>query len=301
MKYTFKEIESCNCCGSLTINNKILGQRLNQSQGLKPKKKCGITVSIVKCSQCYLIYSNPLPIPNDIQDHYGAPAEDYWKEEYFNWNENYFKFQIHKAKELIKSSNENLKSLDIGVGIGKAMLSMNFYGFDAYGIEPSVPFYNKAIDKMNISKDKLKLTSVEEASFENETFDFITFGAVFEHLYDPKLCLEKALNWLKPNGVLHMEVPSSKWLIPKFVNFYYRLIGTNYVTNLSPMHSPFHLYEFDLKSFELLGEKMGFEICYSRYDVGQVFFFPYFLKKFVYKYMRKTNKGMQLTVYLIKK
>ena len=32
--------------------------------------------------------------------------------------------------------------------------------------------------------------------------------------------------------------------------------GTNYVTNISPMHSPFHLYEFGLKSFEELGKKI---------------------------------------------
>ncbi len=45
-KYSFEEITICEMCGDHTINHKILGQRLNQSQGLNPKKKSGISVSI---------------------------------------------------------------------------------------------------------------------------------------------------------------------------------------------------------------------------------------------------------------
>ena len=36
-------------------------------------------------------------------------------------------------------------------------------------------------------------------------------------------------------------------------------MGTNYVTNLNPMHVPYHLYEFDLKSFEVNAKKLGYE------------------------------------------
>ena len=86
-KYSFKEIEYCEMCGSETSNHKLLGQRLNKTQGFKPKKKSGITVSIQQCQKCELIYSNPLPIPDNIQDHYGTPPEDYWVESYFNWTE----------------------------------------------------------------------------------------------------------------------------------------------------------------------------------------------------------------------
>ncbi|PWH85327.1 class I SAM-dependent methyltransferase [Brumimicrobium oceani] len=299
MKYNFKEITVCEMCGDKTENHKILGQRLNKTQGYKPKSKTGISVGIVKCTNCNLIYSNPQPIPFDLQDHYGTPPEEYWKEDYFEWKPTYFKPQIEEASELI-SFKKGMKSLDIGAGLGKSMLSMQHKGFDVHGLEPSIPFYERAISKMGIDKEKLKLGSIEELDYEKNTFDFITFGAVFEHLYEPSKCLEKALGWLKPNGIIQIEVPSSKWLMPKFMNFYFKLIGTNYVTNLSPMHTPFHLHEFDLKSFTELSNKLNFSIEKHRYEVCSIYYMPKFLHGPLKSYMKATDKGMQLTVYLRK-
>jgi len=299
-KYSFKEISVCEMCGDQTANHKVLGQRLNKSQGYRPKAKTGISVSVVKCTNCGLIYSNPQPIPFDLQDHYGTPPEEYWKEEYFVWQPTYFSSQIEEAKKLLNFKS-GMKALDIGAGLGKAMLSMQSKDFDVYGLEPSIPFYERAISKMGIDKEKLKLGAIEDLNYEPEFFDFITFGAVFEHLYEPSICLEKALSWLKPNGIIHIEVPSSKWLLPKFMNLYFNLIGTNYVTNLSPMHTPFHLYEFDLKSFNKLSEKLNFKVENYRYDVCKIYYFPKIFHGLLRSYMKATNKGMQLTVYLRKK
>lgn len=298
-KYSFKEISVCEMCGDQTANHKVLGQRLNKSQGYRPKTKTGISVSIIKCTNCGLIYSNPQPIPFDLQDHYGTPPEEYWKEEYFVWQPTYFSSQIEEAKKLLDFKS-GMKALDIGAGLGKAMLSMQSKDFDVYGLEPSIPFYERAISKMGIDKEKLKLGAIEDLDYELEFFDFITFGAVFEHLYEPSICLEKALSWLKPNGIIHIEVPSSKWLLPKFMNFYFNLIGTNYVTNLSPMHTPFHLHEFDLKSFNKLSEKLNFKVENYRYDVCSIYYFPKIFHGLLRSYMKATNKGMQLTVYLRK-
>jgi len=297
--YYFKDIKACGMCGDKTDKHKILGQRLSQSQGYSPKSRSGISVTIQQCNNCNLIYSNPQPVPSDIQDHYGTPPEDYWKPEYFKWDPGYFSYQISTTKNLLGFKN-GMKALDIGAGIGKAMLSMAKAGFDTFGLEPSIPFYEKAISEMQISTGKLRLGAVEELDYDKNQFDFITFGAVFEHLYEPALCLEKVLSWLKPNGIIHIEVPSSKWLMSKFMNVYFRLRGTNYVTNLSPMHSPFHLYEFDLKSFEHLSEKQCFTIEKYDYDVCSIYSVPKVFHPVLKYYMRKTNTGMQLTVYLKK-
>ena len=75
LTYHFNFIGHCNMCGSLAGNHKILGKRLNQSQGKNPQKKTGITTTICKCTTCGLIYSNPQPVPLDIQDHYGDDIE----------------------------------------------------------------------------------------------------------------------------------------------------------------------------------------------------------------------------------
>jgi SAM-dependent methyltransferase len=300
LRYFFELIEYCEMCGNGTIKHKLLGQRLNQSQGLFPKRKAGISVSVKKCTRCGLIYSFPQPMPFDIQDHYGIHPENYWKSQYFELETNYFSSQLTTAKNLL-SFQKGMLALDVGSGLGKCMIALQNEGFDTYGMEPSKSFYERSISNMNINPEKLRLGAIEEVDYQNNFFDFITFGAVFEHLYHPAKSLEKALKWLKPNGIIHIEVPSSKWFIAKLINFYYRLRGTNFVTNLSPMHTPFHLYEFDIKSFKFLGEKLNFTIEEYKYDVCELFFVPKIFHSLFRKYMEWTNTGMQLTVYLRKK
>ncbi len=297
--YYFKDVTSCEMCGIPSTNHKVMGMRLNTSQGKNPKAKIGIAVGVIRCTNCGLVYSSPQPIPKDIQDHYGTPPEEYWKAHYFEWTATYFKTQIDFVKTRINFS-DGMKALDIGAGLGKAMLSFKHYGFEAYGLEPSIPFYERAIDKMGIDPERLKLGTIEDLEYDDNSFDFITFGAVVEHLYSPKLCIEKALKWLKPGGLIHIEVPSSKWLISKYMNAYFRIRGTSYVTNLSPMHVPFHLYEFDLKSFQVLGNRIGYSIDHYEYSVCEIYFIPRFLHPLLRWYMKKTNTGMQLTVYLRK-
>ena len=97
----------------------------------------------------------------------------------------------------------------------------------------------------------------------DNSFDFITFGAVLEHLYDPAFALDRAMKWLKPGGIIQAEVPSADHLMSKLLNFYFKLRGTNYVTHISPMHSPFHLYEFTPRSFA------RFDLVHHRYEVLQ--------------------------------
>lgn len=286
-------------CGDPTAKHKVLGQRMNRSQGLRPRKLDGITVSVKKCKQCKLVYSSPQPVPFDIQDHYGIPPESYWRPEYFTWHPGYFATEIADAKKLL-NFHEGMRSLDIGAGIGKCMISMQKAGFDAYGFEPSKPYYERALSKMNIDERKFKLGKIEEIEYSESTFDFITFGAVFEHLYHPAQSLEKALKWLKPGGVVHIEVPSSSYLMARLVNIFYRITGTNYVSNLSPMHIPFHLYEFNYKSFAHLSEKLGYKIVKHQYYEGEILFGMKPIHFLFKKYMKWTKTGMQLTIWLSK-
>jgi SAM-dependent methyltransferase len=287
-------------CGDPTDSHKVLGQRLSQTQGYRPKQKSGITVSVKKCTRCNLVYSSPLPIPFNIQDHYGVPPEDYWQPSYFEWKEGYFAGELEELKKL-QRLQPGMKALDVGAGLGKCMISMEKYGFDVYGFEPSEPFYERAVSQLGIDPKKLKLGMIEDVEYEENFFDFITFGAVLEHLYHPAEAIKKALQWLKPGGLIHIEVPSSNYLIPRLINGYYRLIGTTYVTNLSPMHVPFHLYEFDTKSFYRLGERLGFTVEHQQIATGEVMSGPKVVHPLLKKYMDKTGTGMQLIVWLKKK
>ena len=122
----------------------------------------------------------------------------------------------------------------------------------------------------------------------------------WKHVYDPTDSIKRALNWVKPGGLIYIQVPSSNWLIGRFINWYYKLTGHAYVGNLSPMHEPYHLFEFTLKSFEENAKKLNYEIASHLYLVAGSYM-PKMVDKVVRPYMKSTDQGMQLEVILRKK
>ena len=300
IRYTFKPVTNCEMCDDNAANHKVVGQRLNKSQGLHPKSKSGISVSVKRCTNCGLIYSDPQPIPHSIQDHYGIPAESYWDKAYFAWDDSYFLPQIEKAKALI-NFKPGMKSLDIGSGIGKGILALSKAGFDSYGLEPSETFYKKSIESSAVVSNKLQLSSIEDARYDDDTFDFISMKAVVEHMYTPSDSMAKAVRWLKPGGVIYVEVPSAEHLITRLIDMYFKLIGTTYTSHISPMHEPFHLFEFTLKAFEKDGARNNYSVAHIDYDVCDIWFFPKVLHPILHKYMELTKTGMDIHVWIKKK
>src|SRR5687768_6197236 len=101
MHYQFVPVESCNMCGAGRAKHRMLGMRLNRSQGRNPRSVPGIAVAVMQCTVCDLIFSDPQPIPGSLADHYGTPAESYWNSQYFEYNPEYFAHEISVAKSLL--------------------------------------------------------------------------------------------------------------------------------------------------------------------------------------------------------
>lgn len=74
--YTFVPVAECDMCGAAPGKHRMMGLRLNASQGRSPKSASGIAVSVKRCSECGLVFADPRPAPADIGEHYGALAED---------------------------------------------------------------------------------------------------------------------------------------------------------------------------------------------------------------------------------
>ncbi len=286
-------------CGAPSSAFKVLGKRLNTSQGRSPRSKSGISTTVVRCGACRLTFANPMPIPASIHDHYDVPPESYWRESFFaDVEDDFFAAELRILSSL-RPEAAGGQVLDVGAGFGNTMVALQRAGYEAYGFEPSEPFYERAISKMGISKDRLRLGAMETVDYEEETFEFISFRAVLEHLYDPSASITKAMTWLKPGGVMTIEVPSSDWLISRLLNFYYRARGLDYVTNISPMHAPFHLYEFTRKSFEVHAQQHGYNIVRHEVYVCDTYL-PKIADRILRPYMERTKTGMQLSMWLQK-
>lgn len=297
VSYRFVFQERCNMCQAPVSHHRVLGKRLSGNQGFRPAGKTGITTTVVKCHSCGLVSAQPQPQPLNLQDHYGVEPIHYWDKAYFQLDPDYFSQEIETWRKLATATTG--RALDIGAGIGKGMLALTKAGFETYGLEASNTFYQYAVSEVGISADFLSNRPIEEATFPVNSFDFITFGAVLEHLADPSAAIARALPWLKPSGLIHIEVPSSRWLIQRLVNFMYRIRGLDYVSNLSPMHEPYHLFEFSLRSFQKNGVRLGYEVKHHEFYVSQAYL-PTGLNGLARQIMKYTNTGMQLCVWLQK-
>lgn len=289
--YEFKPQPSCDMCGS--AQSKVLGSRLDKRQGFRPRSLSGVSVSVKKCASCDLVYADPLPIPTRVDSHYDMDPAVYFDDEL-----EHVDLTADQTVLSLTGFTPGMKALDIGAGLGRTMKQLSAGGWDVWGIEPSASFRKAAIERGGIASDRIIQTTLEDAEFAPGMFDFINFGAVLEHLYSPSDALARAVRWLRPGGVIFVEVPSSRYLVTDMLKVYYRLIGVNYVTNLSPLHPPFHLYEFSHRSFEVNGQRVGYRVAAHEYEPGQNPLIPRPVDPFLRWMMSRSRRGMQLKVYL---
>ncbi len=237
-----------------------------------------------------------MPVPAVIDQHYDTPPEDYWTEEYLECGSGWFEPIIAEFRRRWRDTGRPPKALDVGAGIGHCMLELQNAGFDTWGIEPGESFRNAALQR-DISGERLLDATIESADLPNGEFDFISMGAVVEHLLDPAGALQRAMTWLAPGGLIWLEVPSSDWLMARTLNLVYRLQGLDFITNTSPMHAPFHLYEFTRRSFDAHGQRAGYRIVGSSVQVCDTFM-PSTLRTAARKLMEATGTGMVLDLWL---
>lgn len=296
--YRFHQVDRCPMCAAPIGSSRILGLRLDRSQGFNPRGKSGAAVTVHRCAVCDLVYSNPEPRPTELDDHYDIPVESYWNENQLSSSIDMMSRPLVKTKELL-DFRPGMKALDVGTGIGLGFTALEKAGFDAWAIEPSRPFRAKALELTGAAEHRLALASLESADFPEKFFDYVTLGGVFEHLYDPAAALQRCMRLLRPGGIFYAEVPSPNWLIGRIINAYFKAIGTSFVTNLSPMHSPFHIHEFTHKTFETYGRTTGSSsVGAYEYEVCPIRHFPSPLHPLMRKLMARTDTGLQLHVWL---
>ena len=181
----------CDFCGSASLSQ---GYRAENSQrGL----------SIYVCQDCSLVQSLPR-IDHVASRAVAASGEADWG------NIRYGKgFRTETAFRFLEGhlNWEKLKDiLDIGSSRGHFILKLveRAPAANAYGIEPDPtivePYRN--LPGLTFYQERL-----EHIHFPDASFDFIYCSHTLEHLASPKKSLAQIRNWLRPDGLLFVEVP----------------------------------------------------------------------------------------------
>ncbi len=292
--YTFHEYQTCELCSSPKSQFKYLGKRLNGAQGWFPKRKQGHTTPIYQCKNCGLLFCHPVPLPLSVEQHYGMDPNEYWKDQnVVESTDNAISYLRPLLEHYL--TLQNAYFLDIGSGMGNDLNAAKQMGFNVLGIEPSSAFRTASIAKFSLAEHEVILSDWAQSELPVDHFDFISFGAVLEHLPFPGKALQKAISHLKAGGLIHLQVPNSRWLTARFINFVYRFTGNGYVCNLSPLHAPFHLFEFHKTSFESFASTNKLDIVHLQYDICDTML-PKQLDWLVKPIMKVSNSGMELNV-----
>jgi SAM-dependent methyltransferase len=292
VRYDFTSVPSCDMCGS--ERRRLIGLRLNGSTGLRPRRASGVAVPVKKCLDCGLVYCDPRPTPVMLEDHYEMRAEDYFDaSQLHDWDA----FDNSVLNGLI-DVRPGMKIVDVGAGVGANMIAFKKAGWDAWGVEPSASFVRYGVERLGLDSRQLLQQSFEHTDLPSDTFDVVNFSSVLEHLASPAAALVSACRIVKPGGLIMAGVPSSGSLLARLLNLYYRLNGTQYVTNISPMHPPYHLYEFTHRSFIENGKRLGYELARHQYWTPKIFNMPAKLEPVVKAMLGSGSMNDGLNVYL---
>lgn len=205
-----------------------------------------------------------MPVPTGgLEQHYGVDADEYFQHFEIETKTQGGHGLLRRAEEITGGKG---RLLDIGAGRGELLLAAREEGWDVTGIEPSRRFADYAA---KYSGARLRSEPVEQCNFEADSFDVVVLSAVLEHLYQPDETVGEIARILRKGGALFLDVPNEGGLYFLLGNFYERLRGRDWVVNLAPTFSPFHVFGFKPKSLRALLTKHGLKPVYWRVYAGQ--------------------------------
>lgn len=222
-------IKNCPICGNSKFKNVFNKQWKNSS--------------FVKCLYCKLIFQNPQENLINTISRYNKNYFNYELENQYNFF-NLIKKTLADFK-IINILPKNAKILEIGSATGLFLKYMDSFGFKSIGIDlckDSVE-YGKKKYGVNLINGRL-----EDIKFKNDSFDFIHFSHLLEHLNDPINFLLRIYDLLKKNGVALMTTPNSKGLFASYYNESWRCIVDD------------HLFIFNKSNLKSLLLKLKFKV-----------------------------------------
>lgn len=213
-----------------------------------PEKK----ILVVQCSDCGIVFTLSSVAAIHVR-------EDIYHEAYFegcdrpggrpSFEERESVFRLKWDQELFPKIERQLpekgRLLDVGCAIGILADAASRRGWQAQGLEISPYAAEIARTRYGIP---VTCSSLEAAEYPAGIFDAITLIHILEHVSDPVKAMRRILNWLRPGGLVAVEVPNIE-------SRQSRGLGP-----LWPMLQPEeHLLHYSPRTLRAVLEKAGFE------------------------------------------
>jgi 2-polyprenyl-3-methyl-5-hydroxy-6-metoxy-1,4-benzoquinol methylase len=239
-------------------------RRLGRRGGPAHRANLGVECEIWRCRRCGLIFPNPMPVPVvGLTQHYEVDPDDYFKEHQIDDRESSAAGLLAQAEQITGGKG---RLLDIGCGRGELLKMAESLEWSVTGIEPSASFARFVESRTGA---EVRREPLEQCGFEDGSFDCVVLAAVLEHLYNPSETIAEVSRILRRGGALFVDVPNERALYFQVGNFYQKLRGRDWVVNLAPTFSPFHVFGFSPHSLRALLKKYDLHPQYFRVYPGR--------------------------------
>ena len=234
-----KQLTSCPACGAPADAAKPM-RTYHSQEGAR-----SIDTRLVECA-CGHVFTNPQPSWDELAPFYGSDYRVFVRPQLDG-----AALDRLIAKRSFNGRFNHLKVvpggrfLDVGCGLGDMVAAMSRLGMQAEGVEPS----EVAAQKAREAGLKVFCGMLEDAHYDDETFDSICMFHVLEHTPDPVGLLCECRRILKPGGELIIGVPNYNSLM-------FRLLDSDWIG----LHQPHHLQHFRPASMEHVADRAGFRL-----------------------------------------
>ena len=209
----------------------------------------GSRLTTVICSECGLVYTNPRLTEKENAEFYHSSYWGAYKNQSLP-DERFFRRRLPKIKPMLAQLKPFLrpgvKVLEIGCSVGALLWSMKefvgatgqFVGIEAHSGHSQFAREHKELD--------VRAGLLEEVSHKLPAahFDLIVMNHVLEHTTSPTDILLKLKKFLKPHGMLVIEVPNIEAPGSRLAHFFHVA----------------HHYCFSPRTLQRLAQKTGFKV-----------------------------------------
>lgn len=167
----------------------------------------GNPLETVLCTGCGVVSHRTIPADDELRAFYSRRYRLAYKGAWeprrrqIVRNFNYVSSFFNQFGDRVRTAEH---ILDVGSGSGEFLFFCKLLGLDVVGLEPNERYAAFSREQYDVD---VRTTTLDDCSFDKNSFDFIRINHVLEHTNRPVEVLAKLRLWLSDDGFLFVAVP----------------------------------------------------------------------------------------------
>jgi len=208
------------------------------------------------CADCEHLFVDPVPTSEELAEVYSLDGGYMPKAEAMTRAPIPAKFVERLG--YLRQHRKQGRLLDVGCSFGQLLRAADEAGFEPVGVEMNL---DTAALARSLGFDVVE-GALEQAGFEEGSFDVVHLGDLIEHVPDVFGLLSEVRRVLRGDGVVILTTPNHDAFFPRATRRFGRWVGLPW-SHATPPH---HLHQFSCGSLDRLFDRVGLERVDIRYE-----------------------------------